>query len=108
MKITKRQLRRIIKEEISRVMLESPFSNPNSVSEWITWGETFGLDSEYDNEGQLIFYLDPDDPDAQAIAREADRAGADVQTSPASYDSTIIYTGMTDMGPMGARQMRMI
>ncbi len=108
MKITKRQLKRIIREEISRVVLESPFSKPNSVEEWTIWAETFDLDSEYDNEGQLIFYLDPEHPDAQAIAREAERAGADVQTSPASYDSTIIYTGMTDMGPMGARQMRLI
>ncbi len=105
MKITKRQLRRIIRESVYGV---GPGRGPSSVEEWTIWADTFGLDSEYDNEGQLIFYLDPEDPDAQAIAREAERAGADVQTSPASYDSTIIYTGVTDMGRMGPRQMRMI
>tara|TARA_Y100001938_G_scaffold140405_1_gene208534 strand:- start:238 stop:555 length:318 start_codon:yes stop_codon:yes gene_type:complete len=105
MKITKRQLRRIIRETVYGV---GRGRGPSSVEEWTIWAETFGLDSEYDNEGQLIFYLDPEHPDAQAIEREAERAGADVQTSPASYDSTIIYTGMTDMGRLGARQMRMI
>ena len=105
MKITKRQLRRIIGETVYGV---GHGRGPSSVEEWTIWAETFGLDSEYDNEGQLIFYLDPEHPDAQAIEREAERAGADVQTSPASYDSTIIYTGMIDMGRLGARQMRMI
>ena len=106
MKITKRQLRRIIREEISRVVLESPFSKPNSVEEWITWGETFSLSPEYDNDGQLIFYLSHNQPDRAAIAAEALKAGANVDTDYEGND--MIYTGMTDMGPMGPRQMRMI
>ena len=105
MKITKRQLRRIIKEEISRVIGES-LVEPKTVQEWESWGSTFGLSPEYDNESQLMFYMEPDHRDFDAITREADRAGASVEVD--NYGQAVIYTGMTDMGPMGPRQMRMI
>ena len=76
------------------------------MQEWESWGETFGLSPEYDNEGQAHFYMEPDHRDFAAIVKEAERAGASVETD--NYGQAIIYTGMTDMGPMGARQMRMI
>ena len=98
MKITKRQLRRIIKEEFSRVMSESWAGVPNSTREWETWGETFDLSPEYDNDGQLIFYLSPEQPDRAAISNEALKAGANVDSDYEGND--IIYTNMTDMGPM--------
>jgi hypothetical protein len=98
MKITKRQLRRIIKEEISHVMTESWAGVPSSTREWETWGETFDLSPEYDNDGQLIFYLSHDQRDRAAIAAEAVKAGASVDTDYEGND--IIYTDMTDMGPM--------
>ena len=98
MKITKRQLRRIIRESVYGV---GPGRGPSSVQEWTKWSETFGLDSEYDNEGQLHFYLDArsySPRDFAAIVKEAERAGASVETD--NYGQTIIYTGMTDMGAM--------
>jgi hypothetical protein len=98
MKITKRQLRRIIKEEISHVMTESWAGTPSSIREWTAWSETFGLSPEYDNDGQLIFYLSHEQPDRAAIAADAVKAGASVDTDYEGND--MIYTGMTDMGPM--------
>ena len=100
MKITKRQLRRIIKEELTRTLTES-FVEPTTVQEWESWSETFGLTPEYDNEGQLHFYLDArsySPGDFAAIVREAERVGASVETD--NYGEAIIYTGMTDMGPL--------
>jgi hypothetical protein len=98
MKITKKQIRRIIKEEISRVISESWAGAPTSTREWTTWGETFDLSPEYDNDGQLIFYLSHDQRDREAVAAEALKSGASVDTDYEGND--VIYTNMTDMGPM--------
>jgi hypothetical protein len=96
--IKKKQLEQMIKEEISCVMSESWAGTPSSIREWTTWSETFGLSPEYDNDGQLIFYLSHEQPDRAAIAAEAVKAGASVDTDYEGND--MIYTNMTDMGPM--------
>ena len=102
MKSTKRQIRSII-----QVLLEAwagvrdpltGMGGPSSVDEWTKWGRTFDLSPEYDNDGQLIFYLSHNQPDRAAIAAEALKAGANVDTDNDGND--MIYTGMTEMGPM--------
>jgi len=104
MKITKSQIRRIIRKTVLRESWagrQDPITGrggPASVQEWVTWGETFDLSPEYDNDGQLIFYLSHDQRDRAAIAAEALKAGANVDTDYEGND--IIYTDMTDTGPM--------
>ena len=99
MKISKRQLRRIIREAwAGRRDPLTGRGGPSSVREWTMWGDTFDLSPEYDNDGQLIFYLSYDHPDRVAIAAEALKAGANVDTDYEGND--VIYTDMTDMGPM--------
>lgn len=83
MKITKRKLRRIIKEALT--------GPPQTVEEWMYWGGEFGLSAEEDNDGQTIFYLSADQPDRARIAAEAVKAGAQVDTDNDGND--MIYTG---------------
>jgi hypothetical protein len=84
MRITKRQLRRIIKEALS--------GPPTTAEGWMYWGGEFGLSAEEDNDGQTIFYLSADQPDRNRIAAEAVKFGAQVDTD---YDGNdIIYTGV--------------
>jgi hypothetical protein len=83
MKITKRQLKRIIKEALT--------GPPQTVEEWMHWGGEFGLSAEEDNDGQTIFYLSADQPDKNRIAADAVKFGAQVDTD---YDGNdMIYTG---------------
>ena len=84
MKITKRQLRLIIKEALS--------GPPTTVEEWMYWGGEFGLSAEEDNDGQTIFYLSADQPDRNRIAAEAVKFGAQVDTDNDGND--MIYTGV--------------
>ena len=111
MRIDRRQIRRLILESLEEAWAgrKDPYTGrggPSSVEEWTMWGETFGLTPEYDPDGQLIFYLSPNQRDRDKVAAEALKAGANVDTAPDGKD--FLYTSMTDMGPMGARQMRMI
>jgi hypothetical protein len=92
MKITKQHLRRLIKEEILKVVTEASFVEPETHQEWLSWSQTFNLDPEYDYEGQLHFYLYPTALDRDAIAKEAERIGASLETD--NEGQTIIYTGV--------------
>ena len=122
MKITKRQLKRIIKEEynklkkqglIKEAMIDSnrgaqiaattgrvaksmPGALPMSrkAKQWLSWGEGYGLNPEEDNEGQLLFYFDLNDDVDGSIAREAERMGGDLQSTGMGIDGNmVIYTG---------------
>jgi len=109
MKITKRQLKRIIKEEKAKLLAEQRVrravrrklvqemgmgkftyatdpQSPQRPAEWMKWGESLGLDAERDRSGQVIFYTDD-----SAIADDAARAGADVQRD--NMGQFVIYTG---------------
>ena len=84
MKITKRQLKRIIREALA--------GPPQTVEEWMYWGGEFGLSAEEDNDGQTMFYLSHDHPDRARVAAEAMKAGASLDTDYAGND--MIYTGV--------------
>ncbi len=109
MKITKRHLHRIIKEEKAKILAEQKVrrvvrqklmremgmdkftyatntQSPQRPEEWMKWGESLGLDAERDRSGQVIFYTE--DP---AVADDAERAGADVQRD--NMGQFVIYTG---------------
>jgi len=103
MKITKRQLRRIIKEAIADspstpgsgtkwFMNHSIAKPPSTPEEWMYWGDEYGLSAEVDNDGQTMFYLSADQPDRARIAAEAVKAGAQVDTDNDGND--MIYTGV--------------
>jgi hypothetical protein len=87
MKITKRQLRRMIRESLTTA--------PQTAEEWKSWGSELSIDAEEDNDGQLIFYLSADHSSSYnrtRVAAEAVKAGAQVDTD---YDGNdIIYTGV--------------
>ena len=100
MKITKRQLRRIIKEEKAKVLAENrirqiireamsgsaAIMNRASVhDQWLAWGDEYGLDPEYDNDGQLIYYTD-----SPAAAKDAESLYADVERD--RMGQFVIYT----------------
>ena len=84
MKISKRQLRRIIKEALT--------GPPQTAEEWMYWGGQFDLSAEEDNDGQTLFYLSADQPDRARIAARAIEAGAQVDTDYEGND--VIYTGV--------------
>ena len=87
MKITKNQLQKII--------LEALAAAPQSVEEWMYWGGGFDLSAEEDNDGQTIFYVEPDDPNFNVITREAEQAGASVETD--NSGQAVVYTGVRNM-----------
>ena len=111
MKITKRRLRRIIREAITNVDDISPTARNSRAkaeqgrpapirgegdSEWVIWAEQYSeLQPEYDNEGQLHFYLpewtDESDPVAQGIVEEAEDLGASIEYL--QNGQIVIYTG---------------
>ena len=124
MRLTKRQLRRIIKEALgdrgdlpkkrqSKIGMQGPEDLPYGdvtsskkalqsakpmydpdVQQWQEWAEGYGLQEEEDNEGQLIFYFDINDDVDGTIVNEAEIMGGDVQST-GSYDGNmIIYTGV--------------
>jgi hypothetical protein len=84
MKLSKRQLRRIIKEALA--------GPPATVEGWMYWGGEFGLGAEEDLDGQTIFYLSADQPGRNRIAAEAVKFGAQVDTDNDGQD--VIYTGV--------------
>jgi len=87
MKITKRHLRRIIKEALA--------GPPTTVEGWMYWGGEFGLSAEEDNDGQIVFYLSADHSSSYnraRVAAEAVKAGAQVDTDNDGND--MIYTGV--------------
>ena len=96
MRITKRQLKRIIREALT--------GPPQNVEEWMYWGGEYGLSAEEDNDGQTIFYLSRNHPDSAKIAAEAMKNGASVDTDNDGND--VIYTGMTPRGPLGESLLR--
>ena len=60
--------------------------------DWISWGNEKGLNPEYDNQGQLHYYV-PYSGLGDSYTKDAERLGASVEDS---YDgqSYIIYTGV--------------
>ena len=118
MKITRRQLRTIIKEALGdrgdlpkkhqyKIGMQGPedlpYGNvtgskstpPRSKAEykWLEWGEGYGLNPEEDNEGQLLFYFDLNDDVDGTIANEAEIMGGSIE--PASYPpdgNVVVYT----------------
>ena len=104
MKITTKQLRRIIKEETAKVLKEVEAGKPvigrsagstdhlfpgdGDAEKWMAWGEQNYLDDEHDNDGQLIYYTS----DADLAAQAESEYGGDVQRD--SSGQFIIYTGI--------------
>ena len=105
MKITKRQLRRIIKEamgaqigantgRVAKSMAGGQLPLSRKAKQWLSWGEGYGLNPEEDNEGQLLFFFDLNDDVDGSIAREAERMGGDLQPAGQVPDGNmVIYTG---------------
>ena len=88
MRITKRQLRKIIREGLITEGLAGP---PQTAEEWIYWGGAFGLSAKEDNQGQTIFYVELGYPDMSRIVGEAEEAYAEVETD--NDGNMVIYTG---------------
>jgi hypothetical protein len=97
MKLTKSQLKQLIKEELAGGLTEGANGSLTNAQEWHAWGETFGLAPEYDEDSQLIFYLSHDLPDRNKAAAEAVRAGASVDRDNDGND--VIYTGVYNKAP---------
>lgn len=90
MKITRRQLRKIIKEAMAGNSL--PMSR--KAQEWLTWGEGYGLQPEEDNEGQLLFYFNLNDDVDGTMAREAEAMGGSIESSYMDDSGNVmVYTG---------------
>tara|TARA_R110001592_G_scaffold361584_2_gene672612 strand:+ start:20481 stop:21104 length:624 start_codon:yes stop_codon:yes gene_type:complete len=95
MKITRRQLKRIIRESMGELHQSRRFQT------LMAWGEGYGLSPEFDNEGQLTFYLDGDSQ--QEAVAEAEQMGLSIEV-PDAYggygqqdDATVVvYTGAYD------------
>tara|TARA_E500000081_G_C5824761_1_gene215118 strand:- start:125 stop:448 length:324 start_codon:yes stop_codon:yes gene_type:complete len=102
MKITRRQLRTIIKEAMddsgapyndSLADLRDGSFSAKAQQKWLAWGEGYGLQQEEDNEGQIIFYFDISFDEDGTIVREAERMGGSVEPAGYSDDGNmIIYT----------------
>ena len=81
MKITKKQLRSLIREALG-----SSTPPPVTAREWMEWGISHGLDANLDRSGQVVFYtMDP------AAAADAAALNADVQED--NMGQSVIYTG---------------
>jgi len=117
-KITKRQLRRIIREAIEDFgeKFDQAYKQPDGsykghpdeaspqsrrFQNLMAWGEGYGLSPEFDNEGQLLFYLDGDSQ--QEAVSEAEQMGLSIEV-PDAYggygqqdDATVVvYTDAYD------------
>lgn len=86
MKITKNQLRRIIKEALA--------GRPETLEAWMHWGGERNLYPDYDGEGQMMFYTND-----QVTAVEADKAGAAIERD--NEGQFVIYTGVYDPNEEG-------
>ena len=111
MKITRKQLRRIIKESMDdyKQKFDKEYKQPDgsysghpdealptslAAKKWVAWGEGFGLQQEVDEEEQIVFYFDMDDDVDGSIASEAESMGGEVSSTGLGYDGNmIIYTG---------------
>lgn len=83
LKITEGQLRRIIRETMSG---SAAIMNRASVhDQWLAWGDEHGLDPEYDNDGQLMYYTD-----SRVAADDARELYADVERD--NMGQFVIYT----------------
>ena len=128
MKITRKYLRRIIREEYSRLLQEQrsrgvdldygsfeqeedaieSLRNPDYLGnydedgnqwgvdghdDWGQWAEGYGLVAEEDQEGQVIFYVDPihHADFMEDIVDEAMAQGAQIEED--NEGQTVIYTG---------------
>lgn len=105
MRLTKKQLRNIIKETMgariahktgraAKSMAGGQLPLTKMAKKWLTWGEGYGLNPEEDNEGQLLFFFNLNDDVDGSIAREAEMMGGDLQN--VGYDMSgniVIYTG---------------
>jgi len=78
MKITRRQLRRIIKEAMA--------AGPQTYSQWVSWGRSHGLREERTGNGSVMFRTKD-----RAVADEARSFGA--QTGMKADGTFMIYTG---------------
>ena len=85
-KITKKQLRRIIKEAMA-----GGTPPPTNSREWMEWGISHGLDANLDRSGQVVFYTAD-----RIIASDAYDVGADVQED--NMGQFVIYTGAYEKG----------
>lgn len=103
MKITRRQLRKIIKEAArgsdSLADLRDGSYSRKKIDKWLDWAEGYGLQQEIDNEGQIIFYFDMDLDSDGTIVREAEsmlqRSGGSIENAGFAQDgSMVIYTGV--------------
>jgi len=86
MKITKRQLRSLIQEALT--------GPPETLEEWMYWGGKWNLDSDFDGDGQMMFYTYD-----QAMVDEAEKAGAAIERD--NEGQFVIYTGAYDPNEEG-------
>jgi len=98
MKITRKQLRTIIKEAMDSGL---PLPQSKAFLEWMAWGEGYGLNPEFDNEGQLLFYLDGDSQHEEVEDAKARGAQIEVPGAYGGYgqqdDATVVvYTDAYD------------
>ena len=84
MRVTRKQLRKIIREAMDGMSAAN--QGAGSVDEWLSWGDNLGLDAEYDNDRQLVFYT------MAMEAREAETMGAEIEKD--SSGLMVIYTGV--------------
>ena len=118
MKITRGQLRQIIKEAIgpqiaaktgrvAKSMAQGDLPLSAKAKKWLAWGEGYGLNPEEDNEGQLLFFFDLNDDVDGTMSREVEMMGGDLQPAGYAMDGNmVVYTGAyTSMPPLeGYRQ----
>ena len=91
MRITTKQLRRIIKEAIGA---QNSLPLSAKAKKWLEWGEGYGLNPEADNEGQLLFYFDLNDDVDGSMAKEVEQMGGDLQPAGMTPDGNmVVYTG---------------
>ena len=124
MKITKRQLRRIIREalgdrgdlprkyqhkigmtgadlppgkvtsKIPNAKYDPELPPATSEKQWVDWAEGYGMFPEYDNDGQMLFYYMMDDDVDGTITNEAEFLGGAIEPAPYPSQTTMIYTGV--------------
>ena len=99
-KLTKRQLRRIIKEQLSKSSggSQDPWSNADGYPDPRAWAGTQNLQFDYDDEGQKLIYLGNEEADTLDFPidyRTGKKVEWDVQQD---YDGEgwTIYTGDYD------------
>ena len=124
MKITKRQLRNIIREalgdrgdlpqkhqykigmteaglppgkvtsKIPNAKYDPELPPATSEKQWVDWAEGYGMFPEYDNDGQMLFYYTMDDDVDGTITNEAEFLGGAIEPAPYPSQTTMIYTGV--------------